>query len=69
MKRPLAFSVCVYHCVVSVLEVEDVNFLAQKNANLDLILEVNNNPFNLKIKRGKLNIEINEILFLEFIKE
>ncbi len=42
---------------VNRFQVEDVNFLAQKNANLDLILEVNNNPFNLKIKRGKLNIE------------
>ena len=42
---------------VNRFQVEDVNFLAQKNANLDLILEVNNNPFNLKIKKGKLNIE------------
>ena len=42
---------------VNRFQIEDVNFIAQKNANLDLILEVNNNPFNLKIKKGKLNIE------------
>ena len=42
---------------VNRFQIEDVNFIAQKNANLDLILEVNNNPLNLKIKKGKLNIE------------
>ena len=42
---------------VNRFQIEDVNFIAQKNTNLDLILEVNNNPFNLKIKKGKLNIE------------
>ena len=42
---------------VNQFQIEDVNFVAQKNANLDLILEVYNNPFNLKIKKGSLSIE------------
>jgi hypothetical protein len=41
---------------VNKFDLEGVNYISSKNANTEIILQVKNDPFSLKIKKGKLKI-------------
>lgn len=41
---------------VNKFDLEGVNYISSKNANTEVILHVKNDPFSLKIKKGKLKI-------------
>ena len=41
---------------VNKFDLEGVNYISSKNANTEVVLHVKNDPFSLKIKKGKLKI-------------